>query len=326
VTTCAELGGASNSRPRLTSETRVNPSGTYETGIDTARFLYRLTDPTHQQHASEHLHRPAPMGELKAGYLPAFELLWVEGRPMELFGDDAALLPAGALGDAEGAVRELLATHGLAAQPAGVSRVDVTATMRLDRPAEGWAILRGMAALDVPRRKPEVIGRPPETVYWATERGAKRERAYDKGLQLGSAPAGLHVRLEAQTRYRADQRSWAAQWDAPRVRDTFRRRFAPMANSAEGLRVADRRQLEEQLREFAARGTITPRMAELLMGHVAAESVGLPGRARATRYRRRAELRRLGLAQALDGLDDDTLDVDLGDVLADVLASPRWSE
>jgi hypothetical protein len=61
------------------------------------------------------------------------------------------------------------------------------------------------------------------------------------------------------------------------------------------------------------------------MGHVAAESVGLP-RARATRYRREADLRRLGLALALDGIDDNQLDVDLGDVLADVLSSPGWSQ
>jgi len=39
------------------------------------------------------------------------------------------------------------------------------------------------------------------------------------------------------------------------------------------------------------------------MGHIAAESVGLR-RARATTFRRRAELWRLGLAQALADADD----------------------
>lgn len=301
------------------------PPGTYEAGIDTARFLYRLHHPAQQAGALAMFGRPAklPVSRLTAGYMADRELLWVEGRPSTVGSPDSLeLLHPAALPDAELAVRRLVADVGLTdARHHAVSRLDVTASIALDTPSAGWAVLRGMAALDVPRRKPEVIGRPPETVYWLTERGERRERAYDKGLQLRVAPAGTRVRLEAQTRPRGVARTTAGWFTMERVRETFQDRFGAMARAADGLHVASEHTIREQLRELVEAEKVTPRQAELLIGHLGAESVGIPT-PRRTRFRRRAELRRLGLAQALDGQDD--VDVDLGAVLADALTAEPW--
>jgi hypothetical protein len=297
----------------------------YEAGIDTARFLFRIRDGASQVGAEAmYGDRPGKLGPLRAGYMRDHELLWVEGRPITLADPrSVALLPAGELDAARAGVQELIGLHGIrGAREIGVSRVDVTVSLSFDVPAEGWACLRGLAALDVPRRKPDVIGRPPETVYWVTEAGAKRERAYDKGKQLGSGRPGTQVRFEAQVRLRAADRTTAGWWTMERVRETFEKRFAAMAKSADGVRVASEATLREQLRELVLEDKLTARQAELLIGHLGAEAVGIP-RARATVFRRRAELRRLGLAQALDGLEDD-VDVPLGDVLAEALTTERW--
>lgn len=298
-----------------------------EAGVDTTRFLYRLHDERQQAAATDlWSRRPGKLAGLAVGYMPTHELLWVEGRPRRLLpGDATALLDPAGLPDAERLVRERLHDVGATdARPVGLSRVDATVTLRMEVPAEGWAVLRGLAALDVPRRKPDVIGRPPETVYWLTPAGVRQERAYDKGLETGTAAAGTLVRLEAQTRHRASDRTTAEWWTMERVRETFEQRFGAMGRAADGLHVASEQTIREQLRDLVARERITPGMAERLLGFIAAQSVGLPAPSRRTRFRRQAELRRLGLAQALDGIDVDDLDVDLGGVLAEALGAEAW--
>jgi hypothetical protein len=300
-------------------------TGVLEAGVDTARFLYRLHDERQQETAAEHWRYPAKLGPLTVGYLPLHELVWVEGRPATLYGGDAGLLPGSGLVEAEKLVRDRLRDAGATdARPVGLSRVDATVTVKFDRAAEGWALLRGLAALDVPRRKPDVIGRPIETVYWLTPSGKRQERAYDKGLESATARPGTHIRLEAQMRYRATDRTTAEWWNMERVREGFETRFGAMGRAAEGLHVASEQTIREQLRELVERERITPGMAERLLGFIAAQSVGLPAPSRRTSFRRRAELRRLGLAQALDGVDGDDLDVDLGEILADALTTDRW--
>jgi hypothetical protein len=81
--------------------------------------------------------------------------------------------------------------------------------------------------------------------------------------------------------------------------------------------------VRDQLRELVERRRITPRQAELLVGHIGCSASGIPTHPKAAQRRRR-ELRRLGLALALDGQDGERVDVPLGDVLDDLLASAGW--
>lgn len=309
-----------------------------EAGIDTARMLFRLWDERQQAAALDWCaegSKPLVSDDagalgLKVGYHPLHELLWVEGRPIQaLKGRTPQLLPAGALPDAHSAVLARVRDVFPDARPAGLSRIDVTATVQLEDPSQGWAVLRGVGALDVPRRKPALYldgsGTHPQTVYWLTESGKVRERVYDKGAQLGTEPPGIRIRLEAQTRYRTATRTTAEHWTMERVRETFEQRFGTMARAADGISVCSERALRAQLREYVQRGRLTARQAELLLGHLACESAGIDGRPRRTVRRRRAELRALGLAQALDGIDEaDELRVDLGELLADAMTSERW--
>lgn len=333
--------GASNSRCGATSGTRP---GTVEVGVDTARMLFRLRSERDQDRAREALAAPSRLlfeggllaqdetrllnGRMAMGYMPGHEVVWVEGRPIEALAgcQTTALLPPGAIADAHEIVRQEVAKQYGSARPMGLSRVDVTATVALGAPADGWALLRGMKALDVPRRKTLLYERDgrPETVAKVTDRGAIRERIYDKGLERGDAPAGTRVRFEAQTRHTKATRMMAEHWTREHVQATYEQRFAPMARSADGLHIGSERVIREQLREFALDGKITPRMAELLIGHVGARAIGIP-QARRTYYRRRQELRRLGLALALDGNESDHVSIDLAAVLDDVLTNASWS-
>jgi hypothetical protein len=300
-----------------------------EAGIDTARVLYRVRDERDQARLTE-VCDGAPMlpgeyGGLRAGWMPKWELLWVEGRPAKSLGLGERLLPAAALREGLEAPLKQVRQVAAIAQPTevGVSRLDATVTVALDRPADGWAVLRGMAALDMPRRKVAVyeLRGHPETVYRLTLTGKVRERVYDKGAQLGTDEPGQRIRFEAQTRWGSGWRDTMGHWHAERVAEEYERRFRPMAQAADGLRVASPAVIGEQLREHVEAGTITPRQAELLLGHIGCEGVGIH-RARRSEERRRAELRRLGLAHALDG--GDQVNVPLDEILGE-LETASWN-
>ena len=107
------------------------------------------------------------------------------------------------------------------------------------------------------------------------------------------------------------------------MKETFEKRFDPMRASAEGLHVQSEASVRETIREFVAEGAITTRQAELLLGHIGCQSAGIPTHAKSAQRRRR-ELRRLGLALALDGDEGERLDVDLAAELDDALGAGAW--
>ena len=258
------------------------------------------------------------------GYIPGYDLVWTEGRAGQPLGMEG-LCPPAALGDVHEAVRQALRGLGFHwIRSEGVARLDPTVTIRFAERGQGLAALQGMAALDVPRRKPDVIGRPPETVYLLSHSGTKLERIYDKGRESATAPVGTLIRWEAQVRFKSDGRRDISEWDRDSVKGVFNRRFAAMSAAAEGITVATMVEVNRTLARMVEDGRLSARQAELLMGHIAAEGVGLR-RPKRTRMRRRAELRRLGLALALDGFSpDDDVQVDLGAVMAEALTTDRW--
>jgi hypothetical protein len=330
VTAATDASGASggvgctNSRHAAKFGRAPSP---YEAGVDTARFLLRVRDERDQAAIGalcEHGPSKLPDVAARAQWFPSWELLAVEGHPAEVLGR-RGLAAGDELGRTFGVVRDVLRESVGVRQVAdvGLSRVDCTATFRFERPADGWAVLTGLHALDAPRMKPGAIGRPIETVEWRSAGGRRRlARAYDKGVESGTAPAGTLIRLEAQQRFRDQWRHPAHLWNSERVADEFGRRFAPLQASTEGgLVVASERVVAEQLRELVEAGRLTPNAASTLLGHMACESVGIRRPNRTTR-RHRAALRRLGLALALDGIEDgDRVDVDLAAILDGALAA-----
>jgi hypothetical protein len=315
--------GLSNSPSGSTSETTP---GVYEAGVDTLRELFSI-DSKHDQRLAESVcgvSRIAPesVAGARLGFMPGHQLLWVEGRAAPALGKDG-LLPPDALEDVHGErIRALRSLGFWGPREEGVARLDATVGLRFGERAEGLAVLYGIAALDVPYRKPALYGRPPETVYLLTGRGRVMERVYDKGLESNSAGRGQKIRLEAQARFASRHRRRASEWTTSDVRGRFAMKFAAMSKAADGITVATEHGIAQKLASLERDGAVTRRQAELLMGHLLAERVGLR-RAKATRWRRRAELRRLGLAQALDGVDHG-VEVDLGAVFEDALSTGAW--
>lgn len=87
---------------------------------------------------------------------------------------------------------------------AQLPRFDLTSEVEFDEPSDGLAFLATIAALSPSRRKAQPVraddGRVETVVFRTPKRFVVRERVYDKGVESGSHPAGLRVRLESQNR------------------------------------------------------------------------------------------------------------------------------
>src|SRR5262249_27680925 len=137
---------------RRPSRARSVTTGVLEAGVDTWRLLF----------CSSRAHRPGPvqLDTHKPHRVPARALLAGEGHPTP-----GSLCPAHRLEEAYARVTQLLDAEVDGYEFRGIARLDSTATTVFARGQEGIAFLQGVAALDWPRLKPEVIGKPPETVY-----------------------------------------------------------------------------------------------------------------------------------------------------------------
>jgi hypothetical protein len=319
-------GGPTNSHLSITSD--HPPQGeSVESGVDTWRLVRYLDDHEMafaQARCSQRVRRgflaPEPIAGHRVGVSPAHRMLFMEGHPAV-----EGLAAVSDLCKAEATVlRALSDDHWPIGQDGGVSRMDQTVTLRFADPREGQVFLAGVAALDVPRCKPVIWGRPPETVYFAAELSGKTlARVYDKGLESNSAPRGQLIRLENQSRYTKEARLPVSAFDeVPAfVSNKFQRRFAPLAESAQGLTAATLPILAQRIGEKVAAGELTTRQAERIAGYLLVGQQASRSYAPATRTRRRRELRQHGfvLANPLS----DPLEVDLGAALDEALAA--WS-
>jgi hypothetical protein len=281
-------------------------AGVIEAGVDTWRLLFKST----RSHGPELFE----LGSYKAHWMPRLSLLAVEGHPAP-----GALCAADRLESAYEVVSRLLDREVASYDFVGLSRLDSTATHLFGRGQEGIAFLQGFAAIDWPRLKPEVIGKPPETVYVIAKngRGKKLARAYDSGLLRGTHERGSAIRLEDQGRFPSGARPTLA--IDPRAR--FHRRFVPLWQSMKGVRVASLPILSAKIQAQLRAGDITHAQAERMIGFLHLDTAGEPYERR-TWYRRRRELRERGLVVA-DGFFEP-VEVDLASVLEAALDSPAW--
>lgn len=289
-------------------------AGVIEAGVDTWRLLFGTT----RAHGEE----VSALGRWKAHWIPALSLYCVEGHPSEegLCAGDALVA---AFEEVRSALDEELGSYEFR----GLSRLDSTATYAFSAGREGLAFLGGMAALDWPRLKPVVWGKPPETVGLTARnsRGRLLARGYDSGLLRGTHERGVAIRLEDQRRYPSGKRPAQVAFRGDYVRERFHSRFAPLYKSAKGVKVAGLPVLATKIAAMLDEGELTYREAERIGGALVIELGGATGHySRRTHYRRRAELREHGLVLADDFYAP--VEVDMGQVLEACLDSDLWGQ
>jgi hypothetical protein len=198
----------------------------------------------------------------------------------------------------------------------GVGRLDVTTTRAFATEGEGRAFLGGMAALELPRCDAVRRGSPPHSVAWVHREGRRiLGRAYDKGRQLGGE-SNESIRLETQERWNASRGRPPIEVaaDPEYQRAKLVGRFAPMRAAARGVRAASFPVIARAIADEVRYGYRESREAERLVGSLVLLSNGAgEGYARATRYRRQAELREAGFVVVEDWMDP--VEVNLGDEL-----------
>lgn len=298
-----------------------------EAGVDTWRPVFRTSFSVDEGvwrrigQGGSFLREDVP--DYKLQWFPEYGVLCAEGHP-----NHDGLCAPWQLEAAYQGLLDSLEEYGVARPTRflGLGRLDSTVTQRFGDGREGLAALMGIAALDVPACKPKVIGKPPETVYFVHERGRGRVlgRAYDKGLESGTAERGELVRLEDQRRWQSSARPQRDRFHAGFVRDRFESRFKALYRSAKGVKVAALPVLARTLADRVRAGDLTHREMERLGGFILAE---LGGGARAsyparTYKRRKAELRDHGLVVA-DAFFAP-VEVELDAVLERALETPLW--
>ena len=276
---------------------------------------------------------PEPIDGYRVGWFPASKLVYAEGHPGgdELGAPDelperlAAL--EGAMGDVGIALPKGKAKEawmpGDEPRPglAGVRRLDLTVDLEAPDGATGLAVLAGIGALEPSRLQPSVRRgkgtRAVETVTWHAARGIAA-RAYDKGVEAGTAPRGERIRLEAQYRWGQGHRRDPDELTADYVRSKFVARFAPLWKASENVKVVGVMSIPQKLHEALEAGDITPNQADRILGYVVMQASGLPSHHKQrTAERRRAELRQLGLVAA-DGVLEER-EVDLHSLLEEIM-------
>jgi hypothetical protein len=158
----------------------------------------------------------------QVGAFPGASLLFVEGRAKALAVHDERDHGLGRPQDlpaVEDSVVERLAglLGAVPRAPTALRRADLTGELVYDRGEDGRGVLALLDGLHSPLYKTAPVrekgGPGLETAYWRTpKRSIPVLRAYDKGIESGTAPAGERIRIERQLRYSGSTRPTLAQW------------------------------------------------------------------------------------------------------------------
>jgi polyhydroxyalkanoate synthesis regulator phasin len=280
---------------------------------------------------------PEPVADHRIGWIPGVSMMWAEGHPL-----------AGGLASPDKLQQHLddlvEAIHradvpcpggksGLNRSGfAGLRRMDSTVDVRFDSSAEGLAAMAGIAGLlkGAPRAKLETIysadGLGYETLYLIGNKGEKKGRWYDKGVESGTAHRGLWIRPEDQRRFVKETRRDVADMGSPFVKTKFKQRFAPLWQMSKGVTVGGPMVLASKINDLVDAGELTASQARRLAGHLvlqAAESVSAHS-GRTTAWRLDRECREYGLVLA-DGVMQE-VEVNLQDVMEEVMDTATWGQ
>jgi hypothetical protein len=208
---------------------------------------------------------------------------------------------------------------------AGIRRMDVTVDVASATSGHGIALLAGIAALSPARLQSHAYrakGAPTvETVTWQGARGLMA-RAYDKGVEAGTAGRGEVIRLEAQYRWSKELRRGPEELTAKYMREKFVSRFLPMWKASDGIKVVGAVTFVEELRSAVQEDRLTVNQAEQVLGYQllsAGDRAAYPDR---TRQRRQRLIQETGLVLSHGDLEE--VSVDLHEVLESVLVTDAW--
>jgi hypothetical protein len=312
-----------------------------DSGVDTISYAWRPSDTAaldsfrHRGHSVTRgqgyvLDKRGPGGE-RLLMFPRTGVLALEGRLGAILDQDVkstSLVSKSFVEQGERCARLAVADllHAPLRGPAEVRRYDLTKELRFDDPSRGRAVLRTMAGMCPPGMKVDTWserGNPSaiETVYYRTPvRGEVRFRAYDKGVESHSDPAGTRIRLEAQMRPDKMQRRSPEQLADADLRGDFGRALAPYLDAGGDVVAAGTDGAVSHLLQKVTSGELTMARAERLVGSVAI--LGAYGRGvYDTDYagrRRLAALRKAGVSLE-DTLPRDAV-VPVGQLLREAVA------
>jgi hypothetical protein len=161
-----------------------------------------------------------------------------------------------------------------------------------------------------------------ETVYYVTERGAKRARWYDSATAYETAAPLTTIRAEDQRRYdRPARRLDARTVTTANVRHAFRERWSVLSRATRGVTVATLPVLVDKLGVMVEQDELTIARAEQAVGFTVLAGSGLAFPERTARRRRRM-LRELGLVQ-LEG-ELEPVEVDMGAAVDAICDGAVW--
>lgn len=313
-------GGVTNSRPTTKNCRR---------GIDTVRLRWRADTDGLARFNDGGPAADGPRGErwrtadgVRFGAYPD-GMTYAEGRlaAMTHGPDDHSLPDASALPLAAALMGDRL---GLPADDARVGRLDLAADLTFPDGQDGLDFLNALAVADVPWARVGTEGAKRgdlQTVYLRSIAGRTiLARAYDKGVESGTAPPGELVRFERQRRFRASREMPVA---AIRGLDLGRmfvgRELASFIAADRAQIVCDAHGAANMLGALVDAGELSSRPAARLAGFLALRSPGrFPTRTERAYF---AELRRLGIV--LDPLARPNVAVPVGGYLRTL--AERWA-
>lgn len=275
-------------------------------GIDTVRFRWRETN----EEFNRFIRRPEGViqghrGEMYVqtglGRVGAYPdgLFYMEGRAEAIRTMDRDNHDLGSVENlqiTERVAREFMSenwAHVGQDESARLGRIDLASELRFLDGVDGSAFLHSLAGLDVPWCKSRVDGRKGSQIETVSFHGTRGKtiylRAYDKGIEAKTDPAGIRIRVERQKRFRKTREPTPFDLNVVDLRKAFwGREFKNLAD----LPTATVCDLPDALGVLCERAE-TYAQLERLAGYL---TVGhMVDYERTTRWRREAELRSLGI-------------------------------
>jgi hypothetical protein len=274
-------------------------------GVDTVRFRWREDNVAYlnflrRPEGTIEGYRGERFVQTPFGRIGAYHdgLFYMEGRAAALANadsDDHTLLSVDDLPSAERVAHSIMVDNGcpLGNDPARLGRIDLASELRFSDGAEGSAFLHSLSSLDVPWAKTRVDGKKGSKIETVSFHGTRGKtiylRAYDKGVESGTAKAGQRIRMERQKRFRKTAEPSSAEFQLYDLRKIFwGREFAKLS----GLPTATVCDVRGALEALCERCTSYSQL-ERLAGYVVVG--GMIDYGRSTLYSREGEMRSLGI-------------------------------